>query len=96
MKEWKVAVFFEDNEMEFTENIKRVKLEMPAGGYMLVKLEKVGEWNNEEIIHYVIKEVDVSSRKAVSKIHRTLIHTKIEQMEFASRNAGGLDVSLQG
>ena len=35
--EWKIVVFFKKNRLEFRETI---------GGHMLLKLEKVGEWNN--------------------------------------------------
>ena len=38
---------------------------------MLVKLEKVEEWIDEESIQYVKKEIDVNSRKAITEIHRT-------------------------
>ena len=88
LQEWKAAVFFEENRLEFTEKKKRVNLELSIGGHMLIKLEKVGEWNDEESVQYVKKESDVNSRKAISKIHRILNHKKIEQMEYAYRNAG--------
>ena len=47
---------------------------------MLIKLEKVGEWTEEESVHYVRKENDVNTRKAISKINRILNHKKVKQM----------------
>ena len=88
-------MFFEENRLEFTEKKKRVNLELSIGGHMLIKLEKVGEWNDEESVHYVKKESDVNSRKAISKIHRILNHKKIEQMEYAYRNVGRLDTETR-
>ena len=82
---------FENNRLEFTNNGKRVSLELFEGGHMLVNLEKVGEWTDEESIYYVRKETDVKTRKAVSKIHRILNHKREEQIEFAYRYAGKLD-----
>ena len=69
----------------------RVNLELSFRGHILVKLEKVGEWNNEESIHNMKKESEVNSRKTISKIHRILNHKKIELMECAYRNASRLD-----
>ena len=62
---------------------------------MLVNLEKVGEWTDEESIYYVKKETDVNTRKAVTKIHKILNHKRVEQMEFAYRNAGKLDTETR-
>ena len=62
---------------------------------MLVKLEKVGEQNNEESIPYVKNQVDVCLRKAVSKIHRILNNKKVEQIEYAYGNARRLDVDIK-
>ena len=41
------------------------------------------------------KETDVNTRSAVSKIHRKLNHKRIEQMDFAYRNAGKLDEGIR-
>ena len=69
----------------------RVNLELSFRGHILVKLEKVGEWNNEESIHNMKKESEVNSRRTISKIHRILNHKKIELMECAYTNASSLD-----
>lgn len=46
LQEWKVAVFYERNEMEFNLTKKRVFMEMSKRGHQYVKLEVVGEWTN--------------------------------------------------
>ena len=62
---------------------------------MLINLETVGEWTDEDSVCFVKKEDDVTTRKAVSKIHRILNHKRIEQMEYAYRNAGKLDTETR-
>ena len=42
--------------MEFTENRKRVSLELSTGGHMLINLERVGEWTDKESVYYVKKK----------------------------------------
>ena len=58
---------------------------------MLINLEKVGECTEEGSVCFVKKENYVNTRRAVSKMHRILNHKKVEQMEYAYRNAGKLD-----
>lgn len=38
-----------------------------------------------------MKEIDVNSGKAIVKIHRTMNHKKVKQMEYTSKNARRLD-----
>ena len=44
-----------------------------------------------ERIYFVKKEKDVTTKKAIAKINKILNHKKIEQMEYAFRNAGKLN-----
>ena len=53
LREWKVAVFYENNEMEFDMTKKRVNMEVSKGGYELAKLEPLREWSQERSIMYV-------------------------------------------
>ena len=62
--------FLKNNEMELKEKKKRVKLVMSNGGHLIVKLKKVGKWNDKNSIYLVKKEVDVISRKAIEKSYR--------------------------
>ena len=62
---------------------------------MLINLELVGKWTYEEIIYFVKKETNVSTRKAVSKTHRILNHKKIKKMEFTYRFAGKLETKIR-
>ena len=58
---------------------------------MLINLEKVGEWTEEDSVCFVKKENDVNTRKSVCKIHRIMNHKKVDPMEYAYRNVGKLD-----
>ena len=49
---------------------------------MLVKLELVGKWKNEDAVFLVKGEKDLKSEEAVTKIHKVLNHKKKEQMLF--------------
>ena len=62
---------------------------------MLINLEREGKWTDKERIYLVKKETDVSTRKAVSKIHRILNHTKIKKIEFTYRFAGKLETKIR-
>ena len=53
---------------------------------MLINLERVGKWTDEESIHYVTEESDVNTRIAANKIYRILNYKRVDQMEFAYRN----------
>ena len=90
MTEWKAALFFEEEKLKFNDNGKSMKLMLSEGGHMLINLERVGEWTTEESV-YMVKEKDVTMRKAIMKIHKILNHQKTEQMEYAFRNAGKLN-----
>lgn len=36
-----------------------------------------------KIVHYVKKDINVTTRKAITKINRILNHNKIENMDYA-------------
>ena len=58
-------------------------METSKGGHQLIKLEKVVEWNNDDSVLYVNNHGDVTTRKAVEKVHRVFNHKKMENMEYA-------------
>ena len=58
---------------------------------MLAQLELVGTWKNEDAIYLIENEDEVSSDKAIRKIHKILNHKSKEQMLYAYRNAGKLN-----
>ena len=95
LKELKTTLDFSEDRLEFKEKGKSVNLKMSEGGHMIAKLEIVGEWKNEDVIYLVKSEKDVSSRNAVTRIHKILNHKKKDQMYFAYRNAGKLDSSTR-
>ena len=91
VKDWKTTLDFSEDKLEFKEKDKSVNLMVSEGGHMLAKLELVGKWNNDDVVYLVEKEEDISSFKAVKKIHKILNHKKKDQMYYAYRNAGKLD-----
>ena len=95
LTDWKTVLYFAEQKLNFTETGKRTSLNLSEGGHMLINLETVGEWTDEDSVCFVKKEDDVTTRKAVSKIHRILNHKRIEQMEYVYRNAGKLDTETR-
>ena len=55
LSKWKTALYFSKQRLKFTEKDKSIKLDLLNGGHMLVNLEKVGEWKQEESVYYVKK-----------------------------------------
>ena len=58
-----------------------------SSGHMVVNLELVGEWENNEAIYLVEKEDDVKSKKAIKRIHKNLNHKSKKKMIYAYINA---------
>ena len=65
---------FAEKMLEFTDTRKKVNVELSEGVNMMINLDKVGEGTVEDNVCFVKKESDVTTRKAVSKIHRKLNH----------------------
>ena len=74
LREWKSAVFYEKNEMEFSYSNKRFIMEMSKGGHQLVKLEMLGEWIQERSVMYIKGNDENIDKKYVEKVHRVLNH----------------------
>ena len=91
LEEWDTKVDFKGKKLEFKENEKSTELDISEGGHMLVSLEKVGAWTDEDSIYLIKNDNDVTSKKAITKIHKILNHKKVEQMNFAYNNAGKLN-----
>ena len=58
----KTVVFFVENRLEFIETKKRVNLELSTGGHMLIKLEKLGEWTDQESVFMLRKIILLKGR----------------------------------
>ena len=50
-----MAVFFVEKRLEFTKTRKGVNLELSDGGHILINLDIVGEWTEEDSVYYVKK-----------------------------------------
>ena len=87
--EWKTILDFEDRKLGFKE--KKKEVDLIKGSHLLVKLELVGRWKDEDAVFLVKEEDNLKMLKAVTKIHKVLNHKQKEQMLFAFRNAGKLD-----
>merc|ERR1712237_263506 len=86
LMDWKTILDFADRKLRFKEKDKAVDL--IKGSHLLVKLELVGKWKDEDAVFLVQEENDLKTLKAVMKIHKVLNHKQKEQMLFAFRNAG--------
>ena len=95
LTEWKTALYFAEKKLKFIEMGKCTQLNLSEGGHMVVNLKRVGKWNNEDSIYLVKTENDVTTKKAITKIHKILNHTKIEQMIYAYDNAGKLNTEVR-
>ena len=80
---------FGERKLGFKEHEKEVQL--IKGSHLLVKLELVGRWKEEDAVFMIEKEEDVKTLEAVKKIHKALNHKSKEQMQYAFRSAGKLD-----
>ena len=90
MTDWDTSIRFRRRELEFVEQGKNTPLTISVGGHMIVDLERVGDWSEEESILLVKKENDVTNKTAITRIHKNLNHKKIKQMNYAFENAGKL------
>ena len=89
LMDWKTILDFADRKLGFKEKNKAVDL--IKGSHLLVKLELVGKWRDEDAVFLVKEEDDLKTLKAVTRIHKVLNHKQKEQMLYAFRNAGKLD-----
>ena len=68
LKEWKKVLDFEESKLGFKEKNKEVDL--IKGSHMLVKLELVGKWKDEDAVLLVKGEKDLKSEEAVTRFTR--------------------------
>merc|ERR1712074_38608 len=93
LKAWKTILDFEDEKLGFKEANKMVQLTRQS--HLVVKLQLVGTWNEDEAVFLVQQEKDIKSSTAVEAIHRKLNHKSKEQMLYAFKNAGKLDTETR-
>ena len=94
MTDWRTVLYFEEEKLKYNDSGNSTKLTLSEGGHMLMNLERVGEWTDEDSV-YLVKEKNGTMRKAINKIHRILNHKKMEQMEYAFRNAWKLNTETR-
>merc|ERR1712030_140420 len=87
--DWRTVLDFEQRKLGFKGPNKKVNLIKKT--HLVVKLELVGKWNNDEAVFLVGEEKDIKSINAVRRIHKKLNHKSKEQMLYAFNNAGKLD-----
>merc|ERR1712030_136912 len=93
LKAWKTILDFEEEKLGFKDVNKMVQLTRQS--HLVVKLQLVGTWNEDEAVFLVQQEKDIKSLTAVEAIHRKLNHKSKEQMLYAFRNAGKLDTDTR-
>merc|ERR1712105_546205 len=84
---------FAERQLGFKEENKTVNL--IKASHLVIKLELVGKWKDEDAVFLVQEEEDIKTLKAVTKIHKVLNHKKKDQMLYAFRNAGKLDGDMR-
>merc|ERR1712105_210462 len=87
--DWRTVLDFEDGKLGFKEQKKRVDLIKRS--HLVVKLELIGKWNEDEAVFLVREEKDIKSINAVRQIHKKLNHKSKEKMFYAFQNAGKLN-----
>jgi len=70
-------------------------VDLTKKSHLVVKLELVGTWNEDEAVLLVREEKDIGSLTAVKSIHKKLNHKTKEQMFYAFKNAGKLDKDVK-
>merc|ERR1712030_13939 len=93
LKGWKTTLDFEEEKLGFKECKKTVQLARKS--HLVVKLQLVGTWNEDEAVFLVQNEKDIQSLEAVREIHRKLNHKSKDQMLYAFRNANKLDTDTR-
>merc|ERR1712030_75877 len=91
--DWRMILDFEDRKLGFKEQKKMVNLIKRS--HLVVKLELVGKWNEDEAVFLVREEKDIKSINAIRQIHKKLNHKSKEQMFYAFKNAGKLNDSTK-
>merc|ERR1712105_100619 len=74
--DWRTVLDFEERKLGFKGPNKKVDLIKKT--HLVVKLELVGKWNNDEAVFLVGEEKDIKSMKAVTQIHKKLNHKSKE------------------
>merc|ERR1712030_45699 len=87
--EWRTVLDFEEKKLGFKEPQKKVDLIKKS--HLIVKLELVGKWNEDEAVFIVREEIDIENINAVRQIHKKLNHKSKEQMFNAFENAGKMN-----
>ena len=90
-----MRIYHDEDKLEFKGKDRNVNLIESKGGHLLAQLELVGTWKNEDAIYLIENEDEVSSDKAIRKIHKILNHKSKEQMHYAYRNAGKLNEEIR-
>ena len=56
--DWNVALHTDENRMEMKKTNRKLNLETSAGGHNLIRLEKDGQWNEDDTVFYITKRKD--------------------------------------
>ena len=93
LMKWNTTLDFAERKLGFKENDKAV--ELIKRSHLLVKLELVGKWKDEDVVLLLKEEKDVNTLKAVQRIHKILNHKQKKQMYYTYENAGKLDTETR-
>merc|ERR1712090_34556 len=90
LRDWRTVLDFEESKLGFKDPQFK-KVDLIKKSHLVVKLELVGKWQEDEAVFIVREEKDITNINAIKKIHRKLNHRSKEQMFNAFKNAGKLN-----
>ena len=90
MKNWRVLMDMEKDEMIFREIDKNVKMIRNDGGHLTVPLQKLHEWSTTETVLFMKSEDDICSFEKIRKVHVNTNHKSEPNMLHAYKQANHL------
>merc|ERR1712074_48942 len=90
LRDWRTILDFEESKLGFKDPQFK-KVDLIKKSHLVVKLELVGKWQEDEAVFVVREEKDITNINTIKKIHKKLNHRSKEQMFYAFKNAGKLN-----
>ena len=87
MKNWRVLMDMECDEMIFRELNKTVKMIRNSGGHLIVPLQKLHEWSTTETVLFMKTEDDICSFEKIRKVHVNTNHKSEANLLHAYKQA---------
>ena len=95
MKQWRVLIDMECEEMCFRIFDFNVKMSRNVGGHLTVPLQKVEEWSTTETVLFMKNEDQICTFDKIKKVHENTNHKSEENLLHAYREANLLNDSVR-